>query len=48
MWIDALTVGPWVSELLAFAGARRSDAQALLSAKSARQYQDRADKIHWS
>ncbi|MEA3059009.1 MAG: hypothetical protein QOE50_421 [Sphingomonadales bacterium] len=48
MWIDALRVGPWVSELLAFTGARRSDAQALSSEKSARQYQDRADKIHWS
>jgi hypothetical protein len=48
MWIDALTVGRWVSELLEFAGARRSDARALSSAKFARQYQDRADKIHWS
>lgn len=48
MWIDALTVGPWVSDLLEFAGARRSDAQAISSAKFARQYQDRADKIHWS
>lgn len=48
MWIDALRVGPWVSDLLAFTGARRSDAQALSSAKYARQYQDRADKIHWS
>lgn len=48
MWIDALRVGPWVSDLLAFTGARRSDAQARSSAKSARKYQDRADKIHWS
>jgi hypothetical protein len=48
MWIDALTVGPWVSQLLEFTGARRSDAQAISSEKSARQYQDRADKIHWS
>jgi hypothetical protein len=48
MWIDALTVGPWVSELLAFAGARTSDAQARSSARSARRNQDRADNIHWS
>jgi len=48
MWIDALTVGPWVSDLLAFAGARTSDAQARTSDRSARKYQDRADKIHWS
>jgi hypothetical protein len=48
MWIDALTVGPWVSDLLAFAGARRVDAQARLSARSARENQDRADNIHWS
>jgi hypothetical protein len=48
MWIDALRVGPWVSDLLEFTGARRSDAVARSSAKSARQYQDRADKIHWS
>ena len=48
MWIDALTVGPWVSELLAFAGVQKSDAQALTSAKSARQNQERADNIHWS
>lgn len=47
VWIDALTVGPWVSELLAFAGGQKSDAQALSSAKSAREHQDRADKIHW-
>jgi hypothetical protein len=31
-----------------FTGARRTDAQARSSEKSARQYQDRADKIHWS
>lgn len=48
MWIDALTVGPWVSDLLAFAGAQTSDAQARSSARSARKNQDRADKIHWS
>jgi hypothetical protein len=48
MWIDALTVGPWVSQLLEFTGARRSDAQAISSEKSARQNQDRADNIHWS
>lgn len=48
MWIDALTVGPWVSELLTFAGVQTSDAQALSSAKSARVNQERADKIHWS
>jgi hypothetical protein len=47
MWIDALTVGPWVSDLLAFAGARTSDAQARSSAKSARENQDRADNIRW-
>ena len=48
MWIDALTVGPWVSELLAFAGVQKSDAQARSSAKSARVNQRRADNIHWS
>jgi hypothetical protein len=48
MWIDALTVGPWVSDLLAFAGAQTSDAQARSSARSAQENQDRADKIHWS
>ena len=48
MWIDALTVGPWVSHLLEFAGVQKSDAQARSSARSARQHQDRADKIHWS
>jgi hypothetical protein len=47
MWIDALTVGPWVSDLLAFSGAQTSEAQARSSAKSARQNQERADKIHW-
>ena len=48
MWIDALTVGPWVSELLAFAGVQASDAKARSSARAARENQDRADKIHWS
>ena len=48
MWIDALTVGPWVSDLLGFAGEQRSDAQARSSARSARKHQDRADNIHWS
>jgi hypothetical protein len=48
MWIDALTVGPWVSDLLAFSGARTSDAKARSSARSARENQARADKIHWS
>jgi hypothetical protein len=48
LWVDALTVGPWVSELLAFAGARTSDAKARSSARSARKNQDRADNIHWS
>ncbi|MEO6114352.1 MAG: hypothetical protein ABIP07_07915 [Sphingomicrobium sp.] len=48
MWIDALTVGPWVSDLLAFAGVQSSDAKARSSARSARKNQDRADKIHWS
>jgi len=41
-------VGPWVSELLAFAGARTSDAKARSSARSARKNQNRADNIHWS
>lgn len=48
MWIDALTVGPWVSDLLAFAGVQSSDATARSSDRSARENQDRADKIHWS
>lgn len=48
LWVDALTVGPWVSELLAFAGARTSDATARSSARSARKNQKRADNIHWS
>jgi hypothetical protein len=48
MWIDALTVGPWVSDLLAFSGARTSDAKARTSARSARENQERADNIHWS
>lgn len=48
MWIDALTVGPWVSDLLTFAGAQRSSATALTSARSRRENQDRADNIHWS
>jgi hypothetical protein len=48
MWIDALTVGPWVSDLLAFSGAQTSDATARSSARSARKNQDRADNIHWS
>jgi hypothetical protein len=48
MWIDALTVGPWVSDLLAFSGARTSDAKARSSARSARENQERADNIHWS
>lgn len=48
MWIDALTVGPWVSDLLAFAGQRTSDAKARSSARSARKNQERADNIHWS
>jgi hypothetical protein len=48
MWIDALTVGPWVSDLLAFAGAQKSAAQRRTSARSARQNQERADRIHWS
>jgi hypothetical protein len=48
MWIDALTVGPWVSDLLKFSGARTSDAKARSSARSARENQERADKIHWS
>ena len=48
LWVDALTVGPWVSELLAFAGARTSDAKARSSARSATKNQKRADNIHWS
>lgn len=47
MWIDALTVGPWVSDLLIFAGVQATDAQERSSAKSARQTQERADKIRW-
>ncbi len=47
MWIDALTVGPWVSDLLIFAGVQAFDEQARSSAKSARQTQERADKIRW-
>jgi hypothetical protein len=47
MWIDALTVGPWVSDLLAFSGAQTSEAKARSSAQSARQNQERADKIQW-
>jgi hypothetical protein len=47
MWIDALTVGPWVSDLLTFAGARTSDAKARSSARSARENQERADNIRW-
>ena len=48
MWIDALTVGPWVSDLLTFAGVQSTNAKARSSARSARENQDRADKIHWS
>jgi hypothetical protein len=48
LWVDALTVGPWVSELLAFAGARSSDAKARSSERSATKNQKRADNIHWS
>lgn len=48
MWIDALSVGPWVSDLLEFAGEQKSDAQERSSARSARKNQDRADNIHWS
>jgi hypothetical protein len=48
LWVDALTVGPWVSELLAFAGARTSDAKARSSERSASKNQKRADNIHWS
>jgi hypothetical protein len=47
MWIDALTVGPWVSDLLAFSGAQTSEEKARSSAKSARLNQERADAIHW-
>ena len=47
MWIDALTVGPWVSDLLIFAGAQRVSATARTDAKSARANQARADNIHW-
>ena len=47
MWIDALTVGPWVSDLLAFSGAQTSEAKARSSARSALKNQERADKIHW-
>lgn len=47
VWIDALTVGPWVSDLLEFAGEQKVGAQARSSAQSAQKHQDRADKIHW-
>lgn len=47
MWIDALTVGPWVSDLLSFAGIQASEALARTSATSARQNQERADNIRW-
>lgn len=47
VWIDALTVGPWVSELLEFAGEQKVGAQTRSSDRSARRHQDRADKIHW-
>lgn len=46
MWIDALTVGPWVSELVRFAGDRKLESQALSSASFAKSYQQRADRIH--
>ena len=45
MWIDALTVGPWVSNLLAFAGVQSSDAKARSSARSAKTNQEQADEI---
>lgn len=48
MWIDALSVGPWVSELLRFSGAQTSHAKARQSARSAQKNQERADNIHWS
>lgn len=48
MWIDALSVGPWVSDLLEFAGEQKTTAQARSSETSAREHQDRADNIHWS
>src|SRR5437660_4949198 len=48
LWVDALTVGSWVSELLAFGGARTSDAKARSSARSASKNKKRADNIHWS
>lgn len=48
LWIDALTVGPWVSDILNFAGVQSSSAQSRSSAQSARENQDRADNIHWS
>ncbi len=47
MWIDALTVGPWVSDILSFAGVQTSDAVARSSARSARQNQERADNIQF-
>ena len=48
LWVDALTVGPWVSDLLAFAGARSSDAKARSSERSATKNRKRAENIHWS
>lgn len=47
LWIDALSVGPWVSDLLEFAGEQESNAQARSSERSARKHQDRADNIRW-
>src|SRR3954453_12722252 len=48
LWVDALTVGSWVSDLVAFPGARTSDAKARSSARSASKNQKRADNIRWS
>lgn len=46
MWLDALTVGAWVSEIVRFAGERKLDSQALSSASFAKSYQERADRIN--
>ena len=45
MWVDALTVGPWVSELIRFAGERKLESQALSSASFHRHHKERAENI---
>lgn len=47
MWIDALTVGPWVRPC-SHSQAQKRPMLRRGQARSARNNQDRADKIHWS